>query len=391
MKLVVKNNRLGPVINRHPWVFSGALQEIPQGLESGAPVSLHSEEGKFLAQGYFNSYSQISVRLWSFEENETIDEQFFIKRVQDAFELRCRLIDQRETNAYRLINSENDFLPGLIVDKYADYLVLQFHTRGIEKWFKEIVNALKIVCQPKGIYERSDVKVREYDKAEKQSGLIAGDVPVKIKIKENGLLFYVDVITGQKTGFFLDQRDKRQALQKYCEKKTVLNCFSYSGGFSVYALSSGAKMVYNVDASAPALELAQENIKLNKFNVKKCENICEDVKVYLRRSDLPKFDIIILDPPAFIKNRHKIKEGVLGYRKINEAALRLLQKNDILVTCSCSAHLSLEDFRFMLTEAAGRAGKSVQILETFTHGVDHPLLASFGESEYLKCLIVKVS
>ena len=281
-------------------------------------------------------------------------------------------------------------LPGLIVDKYADYLSLQFHTPGIERWQKEIVAALTVLLKPDGIYERSDVKVRGIEGAEKKVGLLFGDVPEKVKIKENGYQFYVDIIGGQKTGFFLDQRDKRLALQKYVEDKKVLNCFSYTGGFSVYALGAGAQKVVSVDASQPALELAEKNVQLNKLDESKAEFIMADVKEYLADRAMGEFDVIILDPPAFVKDRHKVREGLQGYRKINEQALRALPQNGILVTCSCSAHVSMQDFRYMVVEAAARAERTVQILETYTHGIDHPELAAFTEGEYLKCLFVRI-
>lgn len=388
-KLTVNRQRIGPILGRHPWVFSGALKQIPEGLKSGDAVVLANEEGQFLAQGYFNSYSQIAVRLWSWDENDTIDDNFFEKRISQAYAIRKNFVESRKTDSYRLIHSENDLLPGLIVDKYADYLVLQFHTPGMEFWKEKIVNALKKVVKPEGIYERSDVRTRGIEGAEKQVGLLYGEVPARIKILENGYKFWVDVVGGQKTGFFLDQRDKRLALQKYCEGKNVLNCFSYSGGFSVYALGAGARRVVSVDSSESALELAQENVKLNKLDLKKCEFVCGDVKQYLFESK-EKFDVIILDPPAFVKDRHKIKEGLMGYRKINEAALRLLNPGGILVSASCSAHVSLSDFRYMLSESAGRARQTLQVLETYMHGIDHPELVAFTEGEYLKCIFAKV-
>ena len=200
----------------------------------------------------------------------------------------------------------------------------------------------------------------------------------------------VDIIGGQKTGFFLDQRDKRAALQKYVADKKVLNCFSYTGGFSVYALSAQAASVVSVDASEPALELAEKNVQLNKMDESKCEFWVADVKEYLADQVVGAFDVIILDPPAYVKDRRKIKEGLQGYRKINEMALRILPPGGILVTCSCSAHVSLTDFRYMLTEAASRAGRTVQILETYTHGIDHPELVAFTEGDYLKCMFVLV-
>ena len=354
---------------------------------------LVNEEGAFLAHGYFNSYSQIAVRLWSWDENEIIDAKFFEKRIASAYAIRKNLIASPKTDSYRLVHSENDLLPGLIVDKYADCLVLQFHTPGIEAWKDQIVGALKKIVKPKGIYERSDVRTRGIEGAEKQVGLLYGKVPERIKISENGYKFWVDVIGGQKTGFFLDQRDKRQALTKYVKGKTVVNCFSYSGGFSVYALGAGAKKVISVDASESALELAVANVKLNKFDIKKCEFIAGDVKQYLAdaQAEKKKFDVIILDPPAFVKDRHKVAEGMVGYKKINEAALRILSADGILVSASCSAHVSLLDFRHMLTESAGRARRTLQVLETYTHGIDHPELTAFTEGEYLKCLFALAS
>lgn len=392
-------------------------------------VHLFDERDDFLAQGYFNSYSQMAVRLWSWEENEKIDLDFFVGRIQSAYDLRKNYLESKQTDSYRLINSENDLLPGLIVDKYADYLCVQFHNPGIEFWKPTIIDALEKVIQPKGIYERSDVGGRKIftchceeprrgdvaissdiggrkkgvipakagiQEGKSTTGIVFGAIPDKIKITENNLKFFVDVAGGQKTGFFLDQRDKRQAVQKYVDKKNVLNCFSYTGGFSVSALFAGAKKVVSVDTSKDALALAEENIKLNGLNAKKADFICADVKDYLREllekdpDEREDFDVIILDPPAFVKDRRKIREGLMGYRNINESALRLLSSGGILVTASCSTHVSMTDFRYAVSESAGRARKTVQILETFTHGIDHPELVAFGEGEYLKCLICRV-
>lgn len=390
------NKRIGPIRGRHPWVFSGAIKHIPDSLKSGTPVKLYDEMNNFLAQGYFNSYSQIAVRLWSWQEKEEIEKDFFIKRIKDAYNLRQALVENKKTNAYRVINSENDLLPGLIVDKYNQYLSIQFHNQSIAFWKKEIVSALNEVLKPKGIFERSDVGNREKEGGA-GVGLLFGDVPEKVEILENGYKFLVDIIGGQKTGFFLDQRDKRSALEKYCKGKKVLNCFSYTGGFSVYALGAGAKKVVSVDSSQMALDVAKENIVLNDFDLKKTEFICEDVKRFLQ-PDLAQtgevnkldFEVIVLDPPAFVKDRHKVHEGLQGYRRINEAAMRALPPNGILVSASCSQHVSMLDFRHMISEAAGRAGRTVQVLETYTHGIDHPELAAFTEGEYLKCVFAIV-
>lgn len=392
IKLTVRQNRVGPVRGRHPWVFSGALQQIPEGLESGMPVHLLDEQGNFLAQGYFNSYSQIAVRVWGWDAREEINAEFFEQRVKQAYKIRKKFVENKGTDSYRLINSENDLLPGLVVDKYADYLSAQFHTRGMEYWKESVVDALMKMVKPKGIYERSDARARDIEGEKGKIGSLYGQTPEKVKILENGLKFWVDIAGGQKTGFFLDQRDKRKALRKYVGGKKVLNCFSYTGGFSVYALGSGATEVVSVDSSEPALRLVEENVKLNGFKNHKV--ISADVKDYLTSAQEEKkdyFDVIILDPPAFIKDRHKIKEGVQGYRKINELALRLLPPGGILASASCSAHLSLSDFRYMLSEAAGRAGRTLQILETYTHGIDHPELVAFTEGEYLKCVFAIIN
>jgi len=389
-KLTVKQERIGPITGYHPWAFSGAFESIPEGLQAGEPVKLFSKKGDYLASGYFNSYSQITVRIWSYDKDEEIDGRFFSKRIDNARQIRTKYVESPLTNSYRVINGENDFLPGLIVDKYADYLVVQFHTRGIERWKNEIVAALETTFSPKGIYERSDMAARNIENLEKTKGILSGSIPDIINILENGFKFLVDVKGGQKTGFFLDQRDKRQAFMKYANNTSVLNCFSYTGGFSVYALAGGARNVVNVDASENALELARENIIINGFNVSKCGFVCEDVKKYLKNNE-DHFDVVILDPPAFIKDRRKKKEGIAGYKSINEMALRILSKGGTLATCSCSAHLTIEDFRYLLSEAGGKARKTLSILECYTHGTDHPQLVPFPEGEYLKCFFLSVS
>jgi 23S rRNA (cytosine1962-C5)-methyltransferase len=389
-KLTVKQERTGPIAGYHPWAFSGAFESIPEGLQAGEPVKLFSKKGDYLASGYFNSYSQITVRIWGHNKDEEVGEHFFLKRIENAHQIRKKYVESPLTNAYRVINGENDFLPGLIVDKYADYLVVQFHTRGIERWKNEIIAALGTAFSPKGIYERSDMGARNIENLEKTKGILSGTVPDRVDIMENGFKFLVDVKGGQKTGFFLDQRDKRQAFIKYANNASVLNCFSYTGGFTVYALAGGAKSVVNVDASENALELAKENIAINGFNISKCEFICEDAKKYLKNTE-DHFDVVILDPPAFIKDRRKKKEGIAGYKSINEMALRILSKNSILTTCSCSAHLTIEDFRYLLSEAGAKARKKLSILECYTHGMDHLQLLPFPEGEYLKCFFLSVS
>ncbi|MCX7856882.1 MAG: class I SAM-dependent rRNA methyltransferase [Deltaproteobacteria bacterium] len=386
--LIVKKEKIGPIIGRHPWVFSQALLYIPEGLLPGEPVKLLDERGRFLAMGYFNSYSQIAVRVWGYKEDEKIDINFFKSRINYALSIRRKYVETKDTNAFRLINSEGDFLPGLVVDKYADYLVVQFHTKGMDYWRKEIIAALQEVLRPKGIYERSEIYSGQSERSEEKTGIILGEVPDLIKIKENGLCFFVDVKRGQKTGFFLDQRDKRCALKKYARDARVLNCFSYTGGFAVYAFAGGAKHVTNIDTSGDALELAKENVKLNGFKTDRLESIKSDVKKVLK-DHLKPYDVVILDPPAFIKDRRKKDRGLAGYKYINKKAIEHLTDRGILVTCSCSYHVGLEEFRYLLTEAALSTNSSIKILEIYTHGIDHPVPLPFVEGDYLKCFFLQ--
>lgn len=389
--LTVKNKALGPVLGRHPWIFSGGLEHIPEGLTPGAPVILTNQRGDFLAQGYFGGYSQIAVRVWSYDEKETLDSNFFNRRVKRALNTRETFLTGTGTNAYRLINSENDFLPGLIVDRYADYLVVQFHTQGIEFWKDQIIASVVEMVSPAGVYERSDALGRRHESLPSATGLLYGEVPDQVAVTENGIKFLVDIKRGQKTGFFLDQRDKRKALQKYSPGKKVLNTFSYTGGFSLYALQAGAAQVVSVDVSQPALDLAEQALALNQLDRSKAEFVCADVKEYLKTLTPGEFDVIILDPPAFIKDRHKKGQGIKGYQYINDLAVKNLREGQVLVSCSCSAHLSLEELRKIVLEAGAKNKKSLQILETFTHGLDHPQLVSFSESEYLKVVFCLIS
>jgi len=388
-EIILKEKRIGPVLGRHPWVFSGALMNIPEGLEAGSPVVLRSERGRYLASGYFNSYSQITVRIWSHDEHEHIDRLFFVRRILRALELR-RMLVGGGTNAYRVVNGESDMLPGLIVDRYDRWLSVQFHNRGIEKWKDTIIEALIEALAPEGIYERSEAASRRREGANASTGLLWGKVPQSVEIRESGLSFNVDMAGGQKTGFFLDQRDKRVALMRYARDKRILNCFSYTGGFGVYALMGRAAHVTNVDSSASALKLAEENAALNGFEAGRSEYIEADAKQYLAGLKHGEFDLIVLDPPAFVKDRSKKKEGIRGYKGINEAAMRALPPGGLLLTCSCSAHISAQEFRHMISESGGAAGKTLQIVEAFGHGPDHPVLVPYTEGDYLKCLMLCV-
>lgn len=387
--LIVKDGRVGPVLAGHPWVFTGAIEQIPEGIEAGEPVRLVDRSGRYIASGYFNPNSQIAVRIWGRQDAETIDGDFFARRIGRALELRRALVS-KETDAFRLINAEGDLMPGLIVDHYAGHLVIQFHTQGMDKWRNEIIEGLIGTVKPASIYERSDLRARRTQDGQRHgaSGQVHAETPVLIEIKENALSFMVDAKAGQKTGFFLDQREKRAALMKYARGKRVLNCFSYTGGFSVYALAAGAAHVTSMDSSGPALELAKRNVQINGMDESKCSFICEDAKDYLKNLSPGEFDLIVLDPPSFIKDHKKVAEGLRGYRGINMAAMRAMPEGGVLMSCSCSTHLSLADFRHMLMESASRAGALFQELECMTNSPDHPVLLPYNEGHYLKCIVL---
>ena len=385
--LFVRGGRETPVIGFHPWVFSGALEKIPEGLASGEPVTLATAGGDFLAQGYFSSYSQITVRIWSWDKNEKVDQGFFVRRVENALALRQSLFGP-ETDAYRLVNGESDLLPGLVVDRYAGVLVVQFHTQGILAHREAILAALNQVVKPDGIWERSESGSRKVEGLAARTGLVSGTVPGRVTIRENGLTFFVDVAGGQKTGFFLDQRENRLSTMRFVPGRRVLNAFSYTGAFGVYALAGGAAHVVNVDSSAPALAMARENAEANGFSEDRCSFVDSDVKKYLAGKP-GAFDLIVLDPPAFIKDRKKKRDGLQGYRRVNEDALSLLSPGGILVTCSCSAHLSEPDFRHVVMEAAARARRPLQLLKSATHAPDHLELLPYTEGSYLKALFLR--
>ena len=379
---------------KHPWIFSGAIDSVKDIETNGETVEIISGDGKFLGYGSYSSHSQISVRVLSFNPDEKIDINFFQKRIENAIGLRKQIINDKTTNAYRIINAESDLLPGLVVDKYGDYLVCQFLSAGAEYWKKEIVEILINLFNPTGIFERSDVEVREKEGLLPSKGVLYGKQPDElIEIIENGNKFFVDVNLGHKTGFYLDQRDNRKILEQFASGKEILNCFSYTGGFSVYAVKAGASKVINVDSSAESLTLAEKNFSLNGIDSSKYENIHDDVFKYLRklRDTNRQFDVIILDPPKFAESVSQIDKAARGYKDINLLALKLLKKNGILFTFSCSGHIVPDLFNKIIADAAADAGREVHILKYLTQSPDHTMLTSFPEGLYLKGLICKVN
>jgi len=392
-KVVLKRGREKPVLNRHPWIFSGAIKNIEGECTDGDIVTVVDWRGSFLARGYLNRRSQITVRLLSWIEEETIDRSFFRHRLEQAIAIRQPLKEDPTTNAYRLVNAESDFLPGLVVDRYNEYLVIQFLTLGIERWKGEIVSLLGELLPSRGIYERSNVEVREKEGLPPATGLLAGqERPALVHIVENGHRFIIDIKQGQKTGFYLDQRENRRKLVRYCLGKTVLNCFAYTGAFAVYAAGAGAKKVINVESSAEALQLAQRNATLNGLGGRDDEYVEGDVFQVLRqyRDKECSFDLIVLDPPKFAYSKSQVQAACRGYKDINLLAMQMLRPSGILFTFSCSGLISPELFQKVVFGASVDAGRDVQIIEKLTQGFDHPILLSFPESEYLKGFICRV-
>lgn len=382
-----------PVKHHHSWVFSGAIAKVLGEPANGDIVRVNDFNGQFLAYGYYNQASKITVRLLACSESEIIDEQWWFQKIAKSIERRKEGIDLNATDSYRLIFSEADELPGLIVDQYQDYLVCQFLTLGIDQRKQIIIDALIKILNPKGIFERSDASARILEGLSVSSGLLYGSIPsVPILIKENNIHFLVDVNEGQKSGYFLDQRENRAYLANFAKGKTVLDCFSYSGGFSLYAKNAGAKEVTTVDSSAAAIASVQENYQANQIPFAEENLIVADVFQYLREANSANkhWDIIILDPPKLAPSRKSLPRAERAYKDLNMQALKLTKEGDLLATFSCSGSVTLEHFKQILAWAAVDAGKELQFIHDFGQPIDHPVRSAFPESYYLKGLLCRV-
>ncbi len=375
----------------HPWIFSGAAKEIPDCIP-GEIVEIRDSNGHFLAKGYINPKSQILVRILSFKEIEKIDDAFIKRRITDALTLRSSLIKDKTTDSFRLINAEGDLLPGLVVDKYRDVLVVQILTAGMERFRGVILDTLKEHIKPLCIYEKSDLLMRKKEGLEAQNGPLFGSLSNPVEILENGIKFLVDVEVGQKTGFYLDQRDNRKELGKFALGKKVLNVFSYTGGFSIYALTNGANFVLNVEFSENAVEMAKKIHMLNGIHDERQGYIIGDAFEVLRDllSHSKQFDIIILDPPKFAQSQSQLKNAIRGYKDINLLGIKLLKPGGLLFTFSCSGSVDIDLFSKIINWSAMDAKKSIQIVKRLSQPIDHPFLPNFPESEYLKGLVVRV-
>jgi 23S rRNA (cytosine1962-C5)-methyltransferase len=388
IKCVLKPGKEKPLEGFHPWVFSGAIDQIDDDYEVGVLVKVYSAEDRFFGVGYLNPRSQIAIRMLTFDD-ERIDENFFQKRIENALCLRQQF-SSSETTAYRLIHSEGDFLPGLIVDRYGEYLVTQFLTAGMEKWKDMIVSILQRSLPVRGIFQKDDSDLRDWEGLEKRIGILSGEAPPDfVEIKENNLSFIVDIHEGQKTGFFLDQRENRKLIGQISQKKRVLNCFSYTGGFSVYAAKGGATETVSVDSSEPALNTARVNFEKNELLDGAHTFVQEDVFEYLR-SSRQEFDLIVLDPPAFCKSKQQIQQASRGYKDINLFALKRLVPGGLLYTCSCSSYIDPDLFQKIIFAAAKDARRKVRIVGKTSHSFDHPISIYHPEGEYLKGLLCVV-
>ena len=401
MKVRLKPGREKPVLRRHPWIFSGAIADIDGEPTDGQTVDVIDANANFLAKGSYSSKSQIRVRIWTWDPDAIIDQSFLRERLVRAIQVRQDLIDPEQTSAYRLVHAESDGIPGLIVDRYADNLVVQSLTSGSEFWLESIVDLLVEITAIDQIYERSDVEVRGLEGLSPRVRLVRGDTAAstdlfrdhagRVQIEEMGIRYWVDLLSGQKTGFYLDQRENRSTTRQFALGRTVLDCFSYSGAFALSALAGGATSVTAVEASREALNLARENMALNGYNQDQLATIEGDVFEVLRsfRDQAKSFDLIVLDPPKFAPTAAQAQKAARGYKDINLLAFKLLRPGGLLVTFSCSGGVSEELFQKIVAGAALDAQVDAQILKRMFQGPDHPVGLNSPEGAYLKGLICR--
>jgi 23S rRNA (cytosine1962-C5)-methyltransferase len=390
-QVILKPGKEGPVLRFHPWIFSGAIQEISGKPAEGDIVECFSSSGAYLATGHCMTGS-IAVKLFTFKRQE-IGNDFWVSKIAEAWRVRksTGLTDNPHTNAYRLVHYEGDTMPGLIVDVYGKIAALQSHTSGMHDIRQILADAILAVSEGRiaTVYDKSAESMRKMTGRIVEDGFLAGNSGESV-VFENGNQFNVNVVTGQKTGFFLDQRENREILAKYAADHNVLNMFGYTGGFSVYAAKAGAKLVHTVDSSAPAITMAEENLKLNGFNSSDFACTTADARKYLDAMDQNYYDLIILDPPAYAKNIASRNQALKGYRSINAVALAKIKSGGILFTFSCSQVVDRQMFTSAITAAAIDAGRQVRVIQHLSQPPDHPVNIFHQEGEYLKGLVLMV-
>ncbi|WP_413111493.1 class I SAM-dependent methyltransferase [Thaumasiovibrio sp. DFM-14] len=371
----------------HPWIFSRGIQKVEGKPTLGETVEIYAADGQWLARGAYSPHSQIRARVWTFDKKQAIDTDFFIQKIEQANVLRETLAARDGLTGYRLIAAESDGLPGVTIDKYDNYLVCQLLSAGADVQRSALVDALKHVFPDCHIYERSDVSVRKKEGLKERTGVLHGEEPpASVVITENGIKISVDIKGGHKTGFYLDQRDSREAAVKYVNGKRVLNCFCYTGGFGLYALKGNAAEVINVDVSQPALDIARRNAEMNGFDTSKAEFLNADVFKLLReyRERGEKFDVVIMDPPKFAESKAQLNGACRGYKDINMLAMQILNPGGTLLTYSCSGLMEGNLFQKIIADAALDAHRQVQFIERFEQAADHPIDSAYPEGFYLK-------
>jgi 23S rRNA (cytosine1962-C5)-methyltransferase len=386
MKIVkLKKKEERRILRGHPWVFSNELERIPESVAPGELVDVLDHAGSFVGRGYINPHSLIAVRLLT-RKQEELDLQFFRRKIAQAHNLRTML---GFGDSFRAVFSEGDGLPGLIVDKYADTLVLQSSTAGIDRLLDLIIPALQEEYSPRAIVLRNDMASREHEGLEQNRSVVFGSVEAPVEIEENGIRYQVDLLEGQKTGFFFDQRENRQALRRLVQGRRTLDCFCYIGAWSLNAARFGASEVIGIDSSQKAVDTAAANASLNGLNAQfRTADVFDELRALEKRGE--RFGCIILDPPAFVKSRARVREALKGYKEINLRGMRLLEPGGILVTCSCSHHVTPDLFTEVLIDAAHAAGRQARVLEMRSQARDHPMLLAAKETQYLKCAIMVI-
>jgi len=393
IEVVLKKGKEKAVLHRHPWVFSGAIEKVKGKPENGDVVKLIDAKGAFMAYGFYNDQSRVALRLLEWDEAAEINEQWFRNKVAAAVESRNDILIDGVTNTCRLVFSESDYLPGLIVDKYANHLAVQVLTSGIEKMIPCIIDELQCLLKPESIFDKSDASSRGHEGLQTNNVVLAGSHPPEsVEVIENGIHYNINIAEGQKSGFYCDQRDNRRILAAHAKGKKVLDCFSYTGGFTLNGLQNGAASVTSVDSSQLAVDTLKANILLNKFDTSKTTAITSDVNKQLRkfREDGETFDIVVLDPPKYAPSRSALDKASRAYKDLNRLGMLLLNKGGLLATFSCSGAMNMETFKQVLAWAALDAGKQVQFIYQFCQPEDHPVRSSFPEGEYLKGLLCRV-
>lgn len=390
--VILKKGKEKAAMLRHPWIFSGAIDKIKGQPVNGEIVAVRSADKEFLAYAYFNDLSRVALRLLEWDETATVDKTWYKQKIKQAIAARGHILNE-DTNTCRLVFSEADFLPGLIVDQYANFLSLQILSAGIENIKEDIIAILREELNPKGIFDKSDAGARKHENLEASQGLLWGENPPEfIEVKENGILYHINIAEGQKSGFYCDQRDNRRILAEYTRGKSVLDCFCYSGGFTLNSLKYQAAHVTSVDSSALAIETLKHNLELNGFKAEQQTSVQSDVNKQLRafKEAGQTFDVLVLDPPKYAPSRSALDRAARAYKDLNRLGMLLLKEGGILATFSCSGVVDIETFKQIIAWAALDAGREVQIIKQFCQPEDHPVRISFSEGEYLKGLLLRV-